>query len=105
MAGWVGPGVSAPPAAGGGREEGSGNGKAPPAPEPMAIPAAALTGLKTKTVGDKVQLPRLYLAWLTPRHFAPLDATLDVVADVLAGGKNSRPQQPPPPHHQDHPFT
>jgi zinc protease len=64
--------------------------KAAAAPEPMAIPAAALTGLKTKTVGDKVQLPRLYLAWLTPRHFAPLDATLDVVADVLAGGKNSR---------------
>src|SRR5260370_39048912 len=64
--------------------------KAAAAPEPMAIPAAALTGLKTKTVGDKVQLPRLYLAWLTPRHFAPLDATLDVVPDVLAVAKNSR---------------
>jgi zinc protease len=64
--------------------------KAGPAPEPMAIPAAALTELKTRTVGDKVQLPRLYLGWLTPRHFAPGDATLDVVADVLAGGKNSR---------------
>jgi zinc protease len=61
-----------------------------PAPEPMSIPAATLTELKTKTVGDKVQLPRLYLGWLTPRHFAPGDATLDVVADVLAGGKNSR---------------
>jgi zinc protease len=61
-----------------------------PAPEPMSIPAAALTELKTKTVGDKVQLQRLYLGWLTPRHLAPGDATLDVVADVLAGGKNSR---------------
>ena len=56
----------------------------------MSIPAATLTELKTKTVGDKVQLPRLYLGWLTPRHLAPGDATLDVVADVLAGGKNSR---------------
>ena len=37
-----------------------------------------------------MQLPRLYLAWLTPRHFEPGDAALDVVADVLAGGKNSR---------------
>ena len=37
-----------------------------------------------------MQLPRLYLAWLTPPHFAPGDAALDVVADVLAGGKNSR---------------
>jgi len=64
--------------------------KAAPPPEPMGIPAAVLTGVKTRTVGDKVQLPRLYLAWLTPRHFAPGDATLDVVADVLAGGKNAR---------------
>jgi zinc protease len=37
-----------------------------------------------------VQLPRLYLAWLTPRHFEPGDATLDLVSSVLAGGKNSR---------------
>ena len=29
-------------------------------------------------------------AWLTPRVFAPGDATLDVVSSVLAGGKNSR---------------
>jgi zinc protease len=64
--------------------------KGGPRPEPMAIPAAELTGRKTRTVGDQVQLPRLYLAWLTPRHFAPGDATLDVVADILAGGKNSR---------------
>jgi zinc protease len=32
----------------------------------------------------------LYLAWLTPRHLEPGDAALDVVADILAGGKNSR---------------
>jgi zinc protease len=39
---------------------------------------------------DKVQLQRIYLAWLTPAHFAPGDAALDMVADALAGGKNSR---------------
>jgi len=60
------------------------------APEPMTIPGAALTGVQKKTMTDKVQLPRVYLAWLTPRHFEPADATLDVVADLLAGGKNSR---------------
>jgi zinc protease len=58
--------------------------------EPMTIPGVALTGVQKKTITDKVQLPRLYLAWLTPPHFAPADAALDVVADVLAGGKNSR---------------
>jgi len=39
---------------------------------------------------DKVQLPRLYMAWLTPAEFAPGDAELDLLANVLAGGKNSR---------------
>ena len=37
-----------------------------------------LTGVKRKTMTDRVQLPRLYLAWLTPRRFAPGDAALDV---------------------------
>jgi zinc protease len=64
--------------------------KAGPAPEPMTIPGTALTGVTKKTVTDKVQLPRIYLAWLTPPHFAPGDAALDMVADALAGGKNSR---------------
>ena len=42
------------------------------------------------TLTDRVRLPRLYLAWLTPRQFAPGDAALDVLAAVLADGKNSR---------------
>jgi zinc protease len=46
--------------------------------------------VQKKTVTDKVQLPRLYLAWITPPRFTPGDAALDIVADVLAGGKNSR---------------
>ena len=61
-----------------------------PAPKPLTIPGVALTGVQKKTITDRVQLPRLTLAWLTPRHFEPGDATLDIVADVLAGGKNSR---------------
>src|SRR3954464_8523083 len=58
--------------------------------EPMTIPGVTLTGVQKKTITDRVQLPRLYLAWLTPRHLEPGDAELDMVADVLAGGKNSR---------------
>src|SRR5579862_7327873 len=60
------------------------------APQPIAIPGVALTNVQKKTITDRVQLPRLYLAWLTPRHFEPGDAALDIVADILAGGKNSR---------------
>jgi zinc protease len=64
--------------------------KAGPPVEPMTAPGVMLTGVEKKTLTDRVQLPRLYLAWLTPPHYAPGDAALDVVSDVLAGGKNSR---------------
>lgn len=57
---------------------------------PMDIPAAYLTEEKRLQMEDNVQLPRLYMAWLTPRSLCPGDAELDVLAGVLAGGKNSR---------------
>jgi len=56
----------------------------------LTAPPVALTGVTKRTITDKVQLPRIYVAWLTPPHFAPGDAALDMVADALAGGKNSR---------------
>jgi zinc protease len=58
--------------------------------EPIAPPAAILTEVKKKTLTDRVSLPRLYLAWLTPRVYAPGDAALDMASSVLAGGKNAR---------------
>jgi zinc protease len=58
--------------------------------EPVAPPAAILTEVKKKTLTDKVTLPRLYLAWLTPRFYAPGDSALDITSSVLTGGKNSR---------------
>ncbi|HJZ73221.1 MAG TPA: pitrilysin family protein [Vicinamibacterales bacterium] len=61
-----------------------------PRPAPMTMPGVMLTSVQKKTITDRVQLPRVYLAWLTPRHFEPGDAALDIAADVLAGGKNSR---------------
>ena len=39
---------------------------------------------------DAVQLPRLFILWHTPPTYAPGDAELDVVSNILAGGKNSR---------------
>jgi zinc protease len=58
--------------------------------EPVAPPGAILTGVQKKTLTDKVSLPRLYLAWLTPRFYAPGDSALDITSSVLTGGKNSR---------------
>jgi zinc protease len=39
---------------------------------------------------DRVELPRLYLAWKAPALFAEGDAAFDLVADLLANGKTSR---------------
>jgi zinc protease len=39
---------------------------------------------------DRVELPRLYMAWLSAAMFAEGDAELDLAADVLANGKTSR---------------
>lgn len=57
---------------------------------PIDHPKARLTGVQRKSIEDRVQLPRLYIAWLTPALFTPGDAELDVVSQILAGGKNSR---------------
>lgn len=45
---------------------------------------------KRIVIEDRVQLPRLYMAWITPALFAPGDAELDLLSSMLAGGKNSR---------------
>jgi zinc protease len=39
---------------------------------------------------DRVEFPRLYLAWRTPQLFAHGDAGMDILAEVLTGGKTSR---------------
>ena len=57
---------------------------------PIIAPTAVLDGVKKKTITDRVQLPRLYLGWLTPPLLKPGDAELDVISNLLAGGKNSR---------------
>jgi zinc protease len=43
-----------------------------------------------RLIEDQVELPRLYLGWLTPAMYAGGDAELDLLADVLAMGKASR---------------
>jgi zinc protease len=57
---------------------------------PIDYPHASLEEVRKKTIQDQVQLPRLYLTWITPAHLQPGDAELDVLSSLLAGGKNSR---------------
>ena len=39
---------------------------------------------------DRVELPRVYMAWHSPAMFADGDAEMDLLADLLANGKTSR---------------
>ena len=55
-----------------------------------SAPSAPRTSEARLLLEDRVELPRLYLAWHSPAIFAPGDGELDLVADVLAGGKTSR---------------
>ena len=57
---------------------------------PVAGAPTALGGEQRIFLEDRVELPRLYVAWLTPAMFADGDADLDLAADLLANGKTSR---------------
>jgi zinc protease len=56
----------------------------------LSPPTPVLDGVTRKTITDRVQLPRLYMGWHTPAHLKPGDAALDIAANLLTGGKNSR---------------
>jgi zinc protease len=58
-----------------------------PAPVPRTTRPARPPRL---VMEDRVELPRLYLAWVTPELYGADDAELDLLADILAGGKASR---------------
>ncbi len=58
--------------------------------EPLVPRPVVLREEKRITLEDKVQLPRLYAAWVTPPAFAPGDAALDALGALLSTGKNSR---------------
>jgi zinc protease len=51
---------------------------------------ASLPGQIRISLEDRVELPRLYVAWLSPAMFADGDADLDLATDLLANGKTSR---------------
>jgi len=61
-----------------------------PIPRPVTPAQAALDGEIRLVLEDRVELPRLYLAWHSAGLFGDGDAELDLAADALGSGKTSR---------------
>ena len=66
-------------------------GELPPGSRPVPVRGTAdLTREARLVLEDRVELPRLYMAWLSPAMFGEGDAEMDLLADLLANGKTSR---------------
>lgn len=64
----------------------------PPGPPVPKINATTppITAERKAVVTDQVELPRVYMAWITDPIFKPGDAEADLLARLLGGGKSSR---------------
>ena len=58
-------------------------------PKPSAE-TPKITAERRAVVKDRVELPKVYMAWITPPFFKPGDADADIAATILGGGKSSR---------------
>jgi zinc protease len=66
-------------------------GDIPAGVKPAPVTAtASLDGERRLLLEDRVERPRLYVAWLTPAMYQPGDAELDLCGDLLANGKTAR---------------
>jgi len=63
--------------------------RGPQMPARPVVPDFAVPRDTFLLLEDKVTLPRLYETWHTGKIYAPDDAPLDVLADVLAGDKTA----------------
>jgi zinc protease len=50
----------------------------------------AITSERRAVVTDQIELPRVYMAWLTSPAYQPGDAELAIAGQILGGGKSSR---------------
>jgi zinc protease len=57
---------------------------------PRTAPRPAIDGTRRIMLEDRVQLPRLYMTWVSTTAYSDDDAALIALSRLLAGGKNSR---------------
>jgi zinc protease len=63
--------------------------KGPAIPKPSAE-TPKITTERRVVVKDRVELPKVYMAWITSPFYKPGDADADVASTILGGGKSSR---------------
>ena len=61
-----------------------------PAVPPVEAETPRITSERRRVVSARVELPRVYMAWLSPPIFEPGDADADIAASVLGSGRSSR---------------
>ncbi|MEO5936871.1 MAG: pitrilysin family protein, partial [Terriglobales bacterium] len=61
----------------------------PPVPK-IDAQTPPITAERKVVVTDQVELPRVYMAWITAPIYKPGDAEFDLIAKILGGGKSSR---------------
>lgn len=59
-------------------------------PPEVEVPEIAAPGERRRTIGDEVQVPRVYLMYHAPSYRDPAFETSDILAGLLADGKSSR---------------
>lgn len=56
----------------------------------LNVTTPPITSERRTVVADRIELPRVYMAWITPSIFKEGDAEGGVAAQILGGGKSSR---------------
>ena len=62
-----------------------------PAVPPVKVETPVITSERRLVVEDRVELPRIYMAWITPPFFKDGDADADIASEHPRTG----PRQPP----------
>ena len=57
---------------------------------PIKAETPKITSERRKVVKSRVELPRVYMAWITSPILKPGDADADIASNVLGGGRSSR---------------
>jgi zinc protease len=57
---------------------------------PIKADTPKITSERRQVVAARVELPKVYVTWLTSPFFKPGDAEADMAATILGGGKSSR---------------